>query len=89
MSLVFGLASPGIEGVVDDHALGELLVIVAKVSRQPQGDGQQPGRLGRQLQVLGVGSSRVHSLAELFRAVWQLGNAGVDVPLMLSVTVTA
>lgn len=34
--------------------------------------------------VLGVGASRVHGLAEFFRAVWKLGNAGVEVPLMLS-----
>src|SRR5512134_195116 len=34
--------------------------------------------------VLGVGASRVHGLAEFFRAVWKLGNAGVEVPLLLS-----
>ena len=44
--------------------------------------------------VLGVGTLRVHGLAELFRAVWRLGAPGVDVPLslerdgeMISVTV--
>lgn len=34
--------------------------------------------------VAGVGAQRVNSLAELFRAVRQLGPAGVEVPLMLS-----
>jgi len=34
--------------------------------------------------VLGVGTLRVHGLAELFRAVWRLGAAGVDVPLTLA-----
>ena len=34
--------------------------------------------------VLGVGEKRVNSLAELFRAVRQLGPAGVEVPLMLA-----
>lgn len=34
--------------------------------------------------VLGVGEQRVKSLAELFRAVWKLGPAGVEVPLMLA-----
>ena len=34
--------------------------------------------------VLGVGTERVHGLAELFRAVWKLGSAGVDVPLTLA-----
>ena len=44
--------------------------------------------------VVGVGTLRVHGLAELFRAVWRLGAPGVDVPLslerdgeMISVTV--
>ena len=34
--------------------------------------------------VLGVGELRVHGLAEFFRAVWRLGTAGVNVPLILS-----
>jgi S1-C subfamily serine protease len=34
--------------------------------------------------VLGVGETRVHTLVEFFRAVWKTGQAGVDVPLMLS-----
>jgi S1-C subfamily serine protease len=34
--------------------------------------------------VLGVGASRVTTLAELFRAVWGLGAAGVEVPLTLA-----
>ena len=34
--------------------------------------------------VLGVGAERVHGLAELFRAIWQRGAAGVDVPLTLA-----
>jgi S1-C subfamily serine protease len=56
-------------------------LVVARLS--PGGPATKAGiKVGDQ--VLGVGSSRVHSLAELFRAVWRLGNAGVDVPLMLS-----
>jgi S1-C subfamily serine protease len=34
--------------------------------------------------VLAVGATRVHGLAEFFRTVWRLGNAGVEVPLTLS-----
>jgi S1-C subfamily serine protease len=34
--------------------------------------------------VLGVGGTNVQGLAEFFRTVWQLGPAGVDVPLTLS-----
>lgn len=35
-------------------------------------------------QVLSVSGSNVQSLVELFRAVWRLGTAGVEVPLTLS-----
>src|SRR5262249_21154887 len=43
-------------------------------------------RAGVQLgdMVLGVGTVRVHGLAELFRAVWRLGAAGGDVPLTIA-----
>lgn len=34
--------------------------------------------------VLGVGTLRVHGLAEFFRAVWRSGAAGIDVPLTLA-----
>jgi S1-C subfamily serine protease len=34
--------------------------------------------------VIGVGPSRPHGLGQLFRSVWQLGAAGVDVPLSLA-----
>ena len=34
--------------------------------------------------VLGVGAVRVHGLAELFRAIWRVGPAGVEVPLTLA-----
>jgi S1-C subfamily serine protease len=56
-------------------------LVVARLS--PNGPATRAGiRVGDM--VLGVGSTRVHTLADLFRAVWKLGNAGVDVPLMLS-----
>jgi S1-C subfamily serine protease len=35
-------------------------------------------------QVLAVGGTEVQGLAELFRAVWRLGTAGVEVPLTLA-----
>jgi len=34
--------------------------------------------------VLSVGGTRVHTLPELFRAIWRTGQAGVEVPLTLS-----
>jgi S1-C subfamily serine protease len=56
-------------------------LVVARLS--PNGPASRAGiRVGDL--VLGVGASRVHSLAEFFRAVWRLGAAGVEVPLMLS-----
>lgn len=56
-------------------------LVVGRLS--PGGPAQRAGvQLGDV--VLGVGGLRVHGLAELFRAVWRLGPAGVDVPLTLS-----
>jgi len=56
-------------------------LVVGRLS--PGGPAQRSGvRVGDM--VLGVGALRVHGLAELFRAVWRLGAAGVDVPLTLS-----
>jgi len=56
-------------------------LIVSKLS--PGSPAQRAGvRVGDM--VLGVGAQKVHGLAELFRAVWQTGAAGVEVPLVLS-----
>jgi S1-C subfamily serine protease len=56
-------------------------LVVARIS-----PGSPASRAGVRVgdMVLGVGASRVQGLAELFRAVWRLGNAGVEVPLTLS-----
>ena len=56
-------------------------LVVGRLS--PGGPAQRAGvQVGDM--VLGVGTLRVHGLAELFRAVWRLGAAGVDVPLTLA-----
>ncbi|HKA45118.1 MAG TPA: S1C family serine protease [Burkholderiales bacterium] len=56
-------------------------LVVSKLS--PGGPAHRAGvQLGDM--VLGVGTVRVHGLAELFRAVWRLGAAGVDVPLTIA-----
>jgi S1-C subfamily serine protease len=56
-------------------------LVVSKLS--PGAPAQRAGvRVGDM--VLGVGAQRVHGLAEFFRTVWQLGSAGVEVPLILS-----
>jgi S1-C subfamily serine protease len=56
-------------------------LVVARIT--PGGPASRAGvRVGDL--VLGVGGSTVQGLAELFRAVWRLGTAGVEVPLTLS-----
>lgn len=56
-------------------------LVVARLS--PGGPAGKAGvRVGDE--VVGVGGTSVSSLADLFRAVWRLGKAGVEVPLMLS-----
>ena len=56
-------------------------LVVARISQEGPAS-----RAGVQVgdTVLSVGPTRVHSLPELFRTVWGLGPAGVDVPLTLS-----
>ena len=56
-------------------------LIVTKLS--PRGPAERAGVRAGDM-VLGVGALRVTGLAEFFRAVWRLGPAGVEVPLMLS-----
>lgn len=58
---------------------GQLVVARLSAGGPASRAGVQVGDL-----VLGVGATRVHGLAEFFRTVWQLGEAGVDVPLTLS-----
>jgi len=56
-------------------------LVVGRVS--PRGPAERAGvRVGDM--VLGVGERRIHGLAEFFRAVWKLGPAGVEVPLVLA-----
>jgi S1-C subfamily serine protease len=56
-------------------------LVVARIT--PGGPAARAGiRQGDQ--VLAVGGTRVHGLAEFFRAIWRLGTAGVEVPLTLS-----
>ena len=56
-------------------------LIVSRLS--PGGPAQQAGvRLGDQ--VIEVAGTRVSGLAELFRTIWRLGPAGVEVPLTIA-----
>jgi S1-C subfamily serine protease len=49
----------------------------------PGGPAQRAGIKSGDM-VLKVGATRVTGLAELYRAVWRLGPAGVDVPLTIA-----
>ena len=56
-------------------------LVVARLS--PGGPAERAGvKVGDR--VVGVGDQGVHGLAELFRTVWRLGVAGVEVPLILA-----
>jgi S1-C subfamily serine protease len=54
------------------------------VSRLSQGGPASKAGIRVGDQVLSVGATNVQSLAEFFRVVWRLGNAGVEVPLTVS-----
>jgi S1-C subfamily serine protease len=56
-------------------------LVVSRVS--PEGPAQRAGVQVGDL-VLAIGAQRVHSLGELWRSVWRLGAAGVDVPLTVA-----
>ena len=58
---------------------GQLVVARLSAGGPASRAGVQVGDL-----VLGVGTTRVHGLAEFFRTVWGLGGVGVEVPLTLS-----
>ena len=66
-------------GMSPQDAEGKLVVGRLTPGGPAQRAGIQVGDI-----VLGVGALHVNGLAELFRAVWRLGPAGVDVPLNLA-----
>jgi len=56
-------------------------LVVARLS--PGGPAQRAGvKVGDM--VLGIGAQRVHGLADMFRAIWRLGPAGIEVPLTVA-----
>jgi S1-C subfamily serine protease len=52
------------------------VVIAGVAGRSPAAKALQPGDV-----VVSVGGTRIKGLAGLFRQVWSLGDAGVDVPM--------
>ena len=45
MGLVLAVLRPGVEGVVDHHAVAQHLVVVGKVGREALAEGEETGRL--------------------------------------------
>ena len=66
-------------GMSTEENDGKLVVGRVSAAGPAESAGIQPGD-----RVLSVGEQRVNSLAELFRAVWRLGPAGVEVPLTVA-----
>ncbi len=66
-------------GMSTQESDGKLVVVRLSPGGPAQRAGVQVGDM-----VLGVGALRVRGLAELFRAIWRLGAAGVEVPLSLA-----
>lgn len=60
--------------------VGSAVAVLGLASRGPAKDADlRAGDI-----ILGVAGSTVHDLAGLFRRVWSLGSAGVDVPLLIN-----
>src|SRR5215212_469273 len=54
VGLAFQLAAPAVERVVEHEAVPQHLVVVAEARPQAERDGEEPGRLGRQVEPLGI-----------------------------------
>lgn len=65
-------------GVTAEERGAHVLVHAVTEQGPAEGAGLRPGDV-----VLGVGSTDVGSLAELYRAIWRLGDPGVPVPLRI------
>ena len=76
------------EAIIAAHGAGGMVRTMAEWAQHPQAAAIASLPLMEIVKigdlVLGVGASRVQGLAELFRTVWRLGAAGVEVPLTLS-----
>ena len=57
MSLALTRLTPGVQCVIDDHALSQYFVVVREIVGQPKGDSQQFRRLWREFKVIGVGAA--------------------------------
>ncbi len=66
-------------GMSTQDSDGELVV-----NRLSSGGPAQRAGIRAGDKVLAVGEQRVHTLAEFFRTVWRLGDAGVEVPLTIA-----
>lgn len=66
-------------GMSTDQAEGKLIVGKLATGGPAERAGVKVGDM-----VLSIGDARVSTLAEMFRAVWRLGTAGVEVPLTVA-----
>jgi S1-C subfamily serine protease len=65
-------------GMHTEEVKGRLFVIRVSAAGPAQKAGIEPGDI-----VVGIGDAGVSSMADLYRKVWALGKAGVDVPLKI------
>jgi S1-C subfamily serine protease len=65
-------------GINAEEAHGRIFITKVTLGGPAEGGGLQPGDL-----ILAVNGKAVNGLADFYRKVWALGNAGVDVPLTI------
>ncbi len=65
-------------GMHTEEIKGRVFVIRVTAAGPAQKAGIEPGDI-----VIGIGDAGVSSMADLYRKVWALGKAGVDVPLKI------
>src|SRR5258708_23091120 len=57
VNLFLSRLAPRVEGVVHHHTCLQHLVVVLEITRQPERDRGEPGRLGREIQPRGIRSA--------------------------------
>src|SRR6267378_1882455 len=55
MTLASGMLQPLIQGVIEEKTAGQQFLVVGVEAREAEGDGEQPGRLWCEVQLVGIG----------------------------------